>query len=229
MTNDEVKDDQICKSASKILEFKSLTYRGEETEAQRRGENHPKPQGFLPSQHQGTQDPKRKRKTATDTHRCADTHITCRTHTGHMYAAHNRKIIHGDTHTKIDSASKITLHFLLAALMSEVGSFVQRKEGQIMWSFNVSLSTVGRKAHPETTKDFEKFWDVLALLFCFRYTGPKTRVSCGSRSLRGVKKKSWKIVLVFSLHVIDWSLTSRGFVRDDCWSLPFIPPLCPCD
>lgn len=84
-----------------------------------------------------------------------------------------------------------------------------------MWSFNVSEQSA-EKLILKPPRTLRKFWDVLALLFCFRYTGPKTRVWCGSRILRDVKKKSWKIVLVLSLHVIDWRLTSRGFVRNNC-------------
>lgn len=134
-----------------------------------------------------------------------------------MYAAHNRQITHGDTHTKIDSASKITLNFLLAVLLSFVKLAVLYKEkkaklcGHSMSHLEQSAEKLILKP-PRTLRSSGMF-----LLSCFRHTGPKTRVWCGSRSLRDVKTKSWKIVLVLSLQVIDWSLTSRGFVRDDCW------------
>ena len=70
------------------------------------------------SQHQATHDPKRNRKAAADTHGYTDTHITCRTHTAHMCDAHI-DIGHMEIHIKkIDSATKITLNFFLAAFLS---------------------------------------------------------------------------------------------------------------
>ena len=66
-------------------------------------------------------------------------------------------------------------------------------------------STVSSKTHLGT-KDFKKFWEVLALLFCFRFRGLKTRAWCGSRSLTGVRKKGWKTDLILTLHVVDWGL-----------------------
>lgn len=94
-----------------------------------------------------------------------------------MLCPQTHKIYTVNTCKKKDPASKITLYFLLVALLSFMILAVLHKDKRSpnnMAIQSFTHSTVSSKTHLGT-KDFEKFWEVLALLFCFRYRGPKAR------------------------------------------------------
>lgn len=92
----------------------------------------------------------------------------------------------------MDSASKI--NFLSVVLLSFVKLAVSYKDTRrpkyVIQCFTAQRVSIKVRLR---TKDFEKFWDILALLYCFRNRRPKARAWCGSRIFTDVTRKARKL------------------------------------
>lgn len=180
------------------------------------------------SQHQGTQNTMRNRQAGVSTKDTDGTQVWCL----------HRHITHRDTQLlKMDSASKITLNFLSVVLLSFIKLAILykdiRRPKYVIQCFTAQRVSI--RAHLRT-KDFEKFWEILALLYCFRNRRPKARAWCGSRSFTDVTRKARKLSkslfsglglwsgALLEITTSDYLLFRLGFILTSLWSF-FWPSL----
>ena len=208
MLSDEIKDSQIWKSASKSWVQVTLFYRRGNSGPEE-GRVIPKASGSPPPH--SIRGPRtlweigRQKSVPTDTD---DTQVWCL----------HRHITHRDTQFfKMDSASKITLNFLSVVLLSFIKLAILykyiRRPKYVIQCFTAQRVSI--RAHLRT-KDFEKFWEILALLYCFRNRRPKARAWCGSRSFTDVTRKARKLSKSLFSGLGLWSGALLEITAGDC-------------